>query len=58
MNHIEIGQQVTLAQFENTIFTVTKVHLDGSFTVETILHGQQTLSYENVAREMLRQAPA
>jgi len=54
MNHIEIGQQVTLAQFENTIFTVTKVHPDGSFTVETTLDGQQILSYQNVAQEMLR----
>jgi len=58
MTHIKIGQQVKLAQFEHYIFTVTATHQDGSFTVETILHGQQTLSYENVAREMLRQVPA
>lgn len=54
MMHIKIGQQVKLAQFEHYIFTVTATHQDGSFTVETTLDGQQILSYQNVAQEMLR----
>lgn len=54
MNHIKIGHQVKLAQFEDYIFTVTAVHPEGSFTVATTLDGQQILSYENVAQEMLR----
>lgn len=54
MIHIEIGHQVKLAQFEHYIFTVTAAHQDGSFTVETILDGQQILSYQNVVQEMLR----
>lgn len=54
MMHIKIGQQVKLAKFEHYIFTVTATHQDGSFTVETTLDGQQILSYQNVAQEMLR----
>ena len=54
MMDIKIGQQVKLAHFEHYIFTVTATHQDGSFTVETTLDGQQILSYQNVAQEMLR----
>lgn len=54
MTDIKIGHQVKLAQFEHYIFTVTAVHQDGSFTVETILDGEQILSYQNVVQEMLR----
>lgn len=54
MNQIKIGHQVKLAQFEHYIFTVTAAYQDGSFTVTTTLDGQQILSYENVAQEMLK----
>lgn len=54
MTHIKIGHQVKLAQFEHYIFTVTATHQDGSFSIETTLDGQQILSYQNVAQEMLR----
>ena len=54
MNQIKIGHQVKLAQFEHYIFTVTAARPDGSFTVTTTLDGQQILSYENVAQEMLK----
>ncbi|MGE8538670.1 MAG: hypothetical protein ACN6NI_05250 [Acinetobacter sp.] len=54
MNDIKVGHQVQLAQFEHYIFTVTAIHQDGSFTVTTTLDGQQVLSYENVAQEMLK----
>lgn len=54
MNQIKIGHQVKLAQFEHYIFTVTAAHQDGSFTVTTTLDGQQILSYENAAQEMLK----
>lgn len=54
MNNLEVGQQVKLAQFEQYIFKVTATHQDGPYTVETQLDGQQVLSYQNVAQEMLR----
>lgn len=53
MQKIEIGQQVKMAIFENQIFRVTEVQIDGSYSVETQLSGQQVLSYNNVSREML-----
>lgn len=54
MDKIEIGAQVQLAQFEHCIFKVTEVHADGSYSVETALDGVHVLSYQNVAREMLK----
>ena len=54
MKKIKIGCQVKLAQFEQYIFTVTELHCDGSFTVETELSESQILRYQNVAQEMLK----
>ena len=54
MKRIEIGQHVRLSQLEQYIFTVTAVHLDGTYSIETIVDGQPLLSYQNISAEMLR----
>ncbi|KGT48340.1 MULTISPECIES: hypothetical protein [Acinetobacter] len=54
MNTLEVGQRVQLAQFDQYEFKVTEIHQDNTYTVETQLGGEQVLTYQNVAREMLK----
>ncbi|WP_171263652.1 hypothetical protein [Acinetobacter sp. ANC 5054] len=54
MKKLEIGQKVKLALMENSVFIITEIHVDNSYTVESTNDGGQKISYDNVSFEMLK----
>jgi hypothetical protein len=55
MNTMQVGEQVKLAIMPEITFKITKQNTDGSFEVQAHF-GNQNISYDNIAPEMLRRA--
>lgn len=51
---LQVGQKVKLAMMENSVFIITQVKIDNTYTVESTQDGGQKTSYDNVSFEMLK----
>lgn len=54
MQMLQVGQKVKLAMLENSVFIITQVKIDNTYTVESTQDGGQKTSYDNVSFEMLK----
>ena len=53
-SNFQLNDLVRFTAQQDTMFTITRLHADGTFDIEHQLTTQQVLSYEMVSQEMLR----
>ena len=55
MNYkLQLGDRVKFSAHDDCVFTISKQHDDGSYSIETEPNDGQLLKYEHVVQEMLR----
>ena len=53
-SNLQLNDLVQFTAQQDAVFSITRIHADGTFDIEHQLSSQQVLSYEMVSQEMLR----